>query len=249
MLWYKMWRESQVRFLISAFVLIGICVAVVLFQQTLRAQLHAESAPLNTYIGYIYQRIYAGFARGMFLIFALVLGLGGLQRERAHGSAGFTLALPVSRLRLVTVRMMIGLLEIVMLSLFPAALIPGLSRCVGESYPLSQALQFCVLWVGIGSAVFAFAFLASAIFENEYTALSVSVVAFFIYPLAVRLPWLRHYPLHIHYIMNGGGMAYFNPHTDLLIGPLPWTILFVTTVIVLGLIVSATLVTQKRDFS
>ncbi|HEY1947508.1 MAG TPA: hypothetical protein VGG97_10910 [Bryobacteraceae bacterium] len=249
MLWYKMWRDSRARFLISALVLTGICAAVVLFEETFRGQLHAKSAPLNTYIGYIYQRIYAGFARGMFLIFALVLGLGGLQRERAHGSAGFTLALPISRLRLMIVRTAIGLLEILALSLLPVVLIPVLSRFVGESYPLPQALQFCVLWIGIGSAVFAFAFLSSAIFASEYSALAVSVVAFFLYPMVARLPWLRPYPLHIHYIMNGSGMPYFNPRTDLLIGPLPWAILAVIAMVVLGLITSATLITQKQDFS
>src|SRR5882757_2870851 len=136
MLWYKMWRESQVRFLICALVLIVICVAVVLLEDTFRVQLHARTAPLNTYTGYIYQRIYAGFARGMFLILALVLGLGGLQRERAHGSAGFTLALPVTRLHLMTVRAAVGLLEILALALLPVLLVPGLSRLVGESYPL-----------------------------------------------------------------------------------------------------------------
>jgi ABC-2 type transport system permease protein len=248
MLWYKAWRESQSRFLISALVLGGICAAVVLFEQMFRAQLHATSAPLNTYAGYVYHRIYAGFARGTFLILALVLGLGGLQRERAHGSAGFTLALPVSRLRLMAVRATVGLVEIVVLSLLPVVLVPGLSRFVGEAYPLSQALQFSLLWVCIGSAVFGAAFLASTFFVSEYTALAVSLIAFYMYPLAVRLRPLRFYPLHIHYIMNGTGMAYFDPRTDLLIGPLPWAILSAAGAIALGLIVSATLITQREDF-
>jgi ABC-type transport system involved in multi-copper enzyme maturation permease subunit len=244
-----MWRVSQVRFLISALVLIAICAAVVLLEDMFRAQLHAKSAPLNTYIGYIYQRIYGGFARGMFLMLALLLGLGGLQRERAHGSAGFTLALPVRRLRLMTVRAAVGLLEILALALLPVLLVPGVSRLVGEYYPLSQSVHFCVLWFGIGSAVFSASYLSSAFFANEYSALAVSLVAFCVYPLAVRLPSLRRYPLHIHYIMNGTGMAYFDPHTDLLIGPLPWTVLLVVAMVALGLIISATLITQKKDFS
>jgi ABC-type transport system involved in multi-copper enzyme maturation permease subunit len=249
MLWHKMWRESRVRFLISVLALIGICSAIVLFERAFRAQLDAQGAPLNAYAGYIYQRIYGGFARGMFLILSLVLGLGGLQRERAHGSAGFTLALPVSRLRLMTVRGAVGLIEVLVLSLLPVVLVPGLSRLVEESYPLSQSLQFWVLWMGVGPAVFAFAFLSSAIFASEYTALAVSLVAFFIYPTAARLPWLRSYPLQIHYIMNGNGMPYFNPHTDLLIGPLPWTILSVIAMVAASFIASATLITQKQDFS
>src|SRR5512146_2794069 len=68
MLWYKAWRESRVRFLTSALVLIGICAAVVLLQQSFRAQLLTREAPLNTYAGYIYLRVYGGFARGTFLL-------------------------------------------------------------------------------------------------------------------------------------------------------------------------------------
>jgi ABC-type transport system involved in multi-copper enzyme maturation permease subunit len=249
MLWYKAWRESQNRFLTAAVVLIGICAAVVLFQEMFKTQLHAKSAPLNTYFGYIYQRIYGGFARGIFLLLALVLGLGGLQRERAHGSISFTLALPVSRLRLMIVRAAVGVLQILVLCLVPVMLIPGLSFLVGESYPLSQALQFSVLWLGVGSVTFAVAFLASAIFKNEYSALAVSLVAFYVYPLAVRLPSLRRYPLHIHYIMNGTGMPYFNRQTDLLIGPLPWTVLAVMVAAALASIGLATLIIQEQDFS
>ncbi len=213
-----------------------------------RAQLHAPSAPLSSYAGYIYLRIYGGFARGTFLVLALVLGLGGLQRERAHGSTGFTLMLPVSRGRLTGVRAAVGLAEILALSLLPVILVPGLSPFVGESYPLSQSLQFSLLWVSFGSVVFAAAFLSSVIFTSEYSALAVSLAVFFIYPLVARLPPLRPYPLHIHYIMNGTGMAYFDPRTDLLVGPLPWTVLAGAVAITAALVAYAAVLTERQDF-
>lgn len=249
MLFYKAWRESQMRFLISALVLAVICASVIFFQKMFRAEMHALREPLNTYAGYIYLRIYAGFARGIFLILVLVLGLGGLQRERAHGSACFTLALPVSRFRLMGIRALLGILEVAILALIPVILVPGLSAIVEESYPLMQSIQFSVLWICIGSAVFASSFLFSAIFTSEYTAMAVSFVVFLIYPLTTRIPALRPYPLQIHYIMNGNGMAYFDPRTDLLIGPLPWVILSVALTIALGMIASATLITLRQDFS
>ena len=249
MLWYKAWRESRVRFLTSALVLIGICAAVVLLQQSFRAQLHTREAPLNTYAGYIYLRIYGGFARGTFLLLALVLGLGGLQRERAHGTAGFTLALPVSRFKHVAVRAAVGMLQVVALSLVPLILVPGLSPFAGESYPWRQSLQFSLLWVVVGTVVFAAAFLASAIFANEYSALAVSLVAFLMYPLATHLSPLNRYPLNIYYIMNGIGMPYFDPHTDLLIGPMPWTILLWVATAALTFFAAATILAQKQDFS
>jgi ABC-2 type transport system permease protein len=249
MLWYKAWHESRVRFLISALVLIGICAVVVLLQQPFRAQLHTRETPLNTYAGYIYLRIYGGFARGTFLLLALVLGLGGLQREKAHGTAGFTLALPVSRFRHLAVRAAVGLLQVAALSLLPLALVPGLSPFAGEYYPWRQSLQFSLLWIVVGSAVFAAAFLASAVFANEYSALAVSLVAFLMYPLATHFSPLRRYPLNIHYIMNGIGMPYFDPRTDLLAGPMPWTILSVAAMVAMIFIASATVITRKQDFS
>jgi ABC-2 type transport system permease protein len=249
MLWYKAWRESQVRFLISALVLISICVMVVLLQQSFRAQLHTREMVWNTYAGYIYLRIYGGFARGTFLLLALVLGLGGLQRERAHGSAGFTLALPVSRFKHVAVRAAVGVLQVAALSMLPVMLVPALSRFMGQSYPWRQSLEFSLLWDVVGTTVFAAAFLASTIFTNEYSALAVSLVAFLMYPLATHLSPLRPYPLNIHYIMNGTGMPYFNPRTALLVGPVPWTILCVLAMVAMIFIASAAVITRKLDFS
>jgi hypothetical protein len=132
----------------------------------------------------------------------------------------------------MTVQAAMGLLEILALALLPVLLVPVLSRLVGESYPLSQSRHLCALWFGIGSVVFAAAYLSSALFANEYSALAVSLVALYIYPLAVRLPSLRQYPLHIHYLMNGTG-----------------TILLLVVMVALGFILSATIITQKKDFS
>jgi len=147
------------------------------------------------------------------------------------------------------VRAAVGLAEIVVLSLLPVVLIPGLSPLVHQTYPLSQALQFSLLWMAIGSVLFAAGFLASAVFASEYSALTLSFIAFYFYPLVVvRTPFLQGYPLHIHYIMNGTGMPYFDPRTSLFIGPVPWVILSVVAVITFGLITLSGRITQAQDF-
>jgi ABC-2 type transport system permease protein len=243
MLWYKAWRESRTRFLIAAFVLIGMCLAFVLFQNTFRAEIGVK-----TYVGYIHKLVYGGSARGLFLIFALVLGLGGLNKERALNTESFTLALPVSRLRLVTVRAVVGLLETAILSALPPLLIPDFSRFVHESYPFSQALQFGLLWIGCGAVVFAAAFLSSTVLAGDYSALTVAFLALMFYPPAVRFTALKRYPLDIHYIMNGNKMPYFDSRTDLFIGPFPWTILLVLIVVTFGLLALAARITQEQEF-
>ncbi len=225
MLYYKAWMESRSRFLIGLGVVTALCLTFVLFHEHFRSRMPVARGVLS-YSDFIYLRVYGGFVRGIFLFIALVLGLGGLNSERARNTLAFTLALPVRRGYLLATRAITGLAEVALLALLPALLIPGLSAGIGQSYAGSQSFSFFVLWVAIGWAVFASAFLASCLFENDYSALTASIIAFYIYPLVVaRTPFLRPYPLHIHYIMNGTGMPYLDARTHSFIGPMPWAIL------------------------
>jgi ABC-2 type transport system permease protein len=249
MFWYKAWRESRSRFLISAFVVIALCTVIVLFEDTLRAALRAKAGPPVAYVAYIYRLIYSGPVRGLFTIFALILGLGGLHREVAQKSIGFTLSLPVSRLKLVVVRAGIGLLQIVVLALLPVLLIQNLSPLVHESYPLSQTLQFSLLWMVGGAVVFSGAFLVSTVVRNEYSALTVAFIIFFFHSLLVAASPLRRYPLHLHHIMSGYEMPYFDASKSLLVGALPWAILMVITTITFSWIILVACITQRQEFS
>jgi ABC-type transport system involved in multi-copper enzyme maturation permease subunit len=248
MLCYKSWRESKARFLIAASVVSGLCVILVAFEPALHARFHARIA-VNTYAGYIYQFTYGGSVRGLFSILAPILGLGGIQRERAQHTDGFTLALPVSRRQLLTARAAVGMVEIAVLSLLPALVICGLSPLVNLAYPWSQALQFSVLWTVVGVSGFAAWLLASVIFSGDYTALTVCWIVGFFTTLVTQRPSIR--PLHLNgnYIMSGRDMPYFNPKTDLLIGPFPWGILLVTVTITLCVIALAVRITSTQDFA
>lgn len=62
------------------------------------------------------------------ILSAFLLGLGGMRREGATGTALFTLALPVKRMSLVQVRAALLLGESVGLALIPVILIPGTLR-------------------------------------------------------------------------------------------------------------------------
>ena len=249
MLWYKAWRESRAAFLICASVLVVMCITVVLFESVLRGFYGSQGAALLTYEQYVYRLIYSGSVRGLFSIFAIVLGLGGLQRERAYNSAGFTLALPVTRSQLVTVRAVAGLAQVTALSLIPVVLVPPLSRIVNHAYPISQALGFSVLWITCGAAVFSAAFLASTLFSGEYTALTVTFVTYFFSTGLAAIPGLNRYPLHINHIMNGYDMPYFNAGTGMLVGSLPWTILIGIAIVGSAFIALAERITLTRDFS
>src|SRR5882757_1731247 len=118
MLWFKAWRESRTRFLLSALLLVGVSAfAVLYYVHYYREELARGGEPLS-YARYIWLLIFKGgnSLRELFVILVLLLGMGGLLRERAHGSAGFTLALPIRRWQLIFSRGAVGVLETVALS-------------------------------------------------------------------------------------------------------------------------------------
>ena len=158
MLWYKAWRESRTRFLLSAVTIAGLSAGFVVFH---RAAAEISDKPL-TYMEYIWRIVYKGYLRELYVLLALLLGVGGLLRERDFGTAGFTLALPVSRLRAA-----VGLAQVAVLSLLPALVIPSLSPFIGQIYPWPQALQFARLWGAGGALIFMMGFLASSLFAEH----------------------------------------------------------------------------------
>ncbi|HEY7338857.1 MAG TPA: hypothetical protein VH639_28470 [Bryobacteraceae bacterium] len=247
MLWFKAWRESRPRFLICAGIVAAICILGVLLEGPAREQLGSRLVP-NSYVGYVYRLTYAGTVRGLFSLFASVLGLGGLQRERGLGTAAFTLILPVTRFRLILVRVGMGIVQIGAISLLPAAIIPALSRVTHQVYPLSQALQFSLLWFVCGIAGFAAWFLASTLFGSDFTAVTVCVASGFLLGVASQLSSLGAYLPSGNYVMSGFKMSYLDPQTDLLTGALPWRILLQISLQAAILMALAVRVTEKRDF-
>ncbi|HEX4808532.1 MAG TPA: hypothetical protein VH325_06365 [Bryobacteraceae bacterium] len=244
MLWYKAWRESRDRFLLSAVTIAALCVGFVVFH---RQGAEISDRPL-TYLEYIWRIVYKGYLRELFVLLALLLGIGGLLRERDHGTAGFTLALPVSRPHLVLVRAATGLLEIAVLSLLPALVIPALSPLVGQFYPWSQSIQFAILWTAGGAFIFVIGFVASNVFGGEYTAPIAAFLGLLLYSVIVDLPFLEHYPLDIHDMMSGVGMPYFKSSVATLAGPLPWAELAIIFLIVISLVALAGRIAEHQDF-
>ena len=201
-----------------------------------------------SYIEYIWELAYKGYLRELFVLLALLLGVGGLLRERDFGSATFTLSLPVSRLRLVSVRAVLGLVQVVALSLLPALLIPVLSPAAGQLYPWSQAMRYAVLWAVAGALIFMMGFLASSLFGGEYTAPLVALLALFVYSALSDLPFFERHSLDIHDIMSGEGMPYFQSNASILTGPLPWITLAIILLIVFSLVALAGAITRQQDF-
>ncbi len=229
MLWYKAWEESRTRFMITALVLAGFCFFATLFHQQIGSFGSGDTSAR------IYHLIYGGTAKGIFAILSIFLGLGGLIRERAHRTATFTLALPVSRLRLIGTQIGVGLSELAVLSFLPALLIPLLSRLAREPYRFADALHFSVLWLVCGSIIFASAYFLSVVLEGEYTAPVACYILLMLQALIASWGPLRPYRLNLMWTM-----AEF-PAT-------PWERLLSLTLIAFALFALAGWRTRKQDF-
>jgi len=248
MLWYKMWRESRIRFAISTAALLWMCGAVVLLQQQVRA--HADQ-PL-TYAHYIWSAVYKANTLDLFVLLVIVLGLGGVLQERAQGTDGFTLSLPVSRWRLTAVRAGVGMAQVAVLALLPALLMPLLSPFVGETYPFTRALQFSVLWAGCGIVVFALAFFFSTVLSGAYSPAIASITGLVACSTVAELPLFERHPafdllgtMHGAWLSNSGGVVSLASFA----APLPWLSLGLYGLLALCLVGAAGGITARRDFS
>jgi ABC-type uncharacterized transport system ATPase subunit/ABC-type transport system involved in multi-copper enzyme maturation permease subunit len=252
MLWYKAWRESRVRFMLGAALLSFLCVAFMLRART-EVPLLAAQFPKFSYSMFVWGSIYGNLNPTVFVVLAMVLGLGGLQRERASGTAAFTLALPVSRIQLVATRVGVGLLEVAALALVPVVLVPTLSPFLaGQSYPVTQALQFALLFAGWGAAAFATGFLWSTLLAGEFTAAAACIVTPVVSKVITQsnmtppnLVALRWFPLATYDSMSG-----FPPYLDKndLLVQLPWTALLVLALVAAGIFGMAARITRQQDF-
>jgi ABC-type transport system involved in multi-copper enzyme maturation permease subunit len=247
---HKAWRESSGRFLLGAALLSAICVLGVFCRRSLMNVFAPNEAFAATpYIGYVYHLIYGGPGRGLFVILAIVLALGGLQRERLHRTVGFTLALPVKRASLVFAQALLGLGQVAVLSALPLLLLSVSSWLADVAYPLGQMLRFGLLWLAGGSLFYALAFLLATLFASEYTALAASFVFMIFYPITVMFPPLSRYPLNVHHIMSGLAMPYFDANQALLVGAPPWALLVSMFAVAGVLLILAVQIVKHRNYS
>lgn len=248
MLWYKVWRESSVRFLISAASIAGVCLVRVLFEHRFFPDVAHERPGVHNYIQYLYWTIFGAGGRGLLQLSCLLLGLGGLQRDRKQNTLGFTLALPIRRPRLVMIRALVGYFQVFALSLLPPFIVWATSPLVHQSMPLSYGLNFLPFWTIGGFATFSVTFLCSVLFTSEYTALAVGSVSYFFYIIVCQsVNPFRLYPLHVAEFMGGRLGNVIDANTLLWTGNSSFTLLAGFTLAAITIIAACTFITTRQD--
>jgi ABC-type transport system involved in multi-copper enzyme maturation permease subunit len=244
MLIYKAWLETRGRFLAGLALLVAISAYTVVRAPGIihdRKQFRQEHI---LYAQYIWILLYKGYLQSLWILSAVMLGLGGLWREKAAGVAGFTLSLPVSRRQLVLVRALVGAAEAATLAVIPSVTVWAISRLSGQSYPLNEAIMHSILMAGGGLIFYGSGLLLSHLMQGEFSAPTLGLGACLVLYVAFHLLRIETYnPFDLM-----SGKHYLDPNTFLLSGDLPLLPLAVFLVLSVLLIFTSVKVAELREF-
>jgi ABC-2 type transport system permease protein len=243
MLCYKAWRESRLGFLLSVAALVFFLGVYTMFPRI--DPLHRYTYTQETYL-----ITYRGAVRNMFIVLTLLLGMGGLLRERSHHAVGFTLALPVSRFKLVATRAGVGVAEMAVLALVPALLLPVFTGLSHHTYPsFAQALQFSAVWIGCGTIFFAAGFFLSSVVSGDYPTAAACLICLFAYLMVLNLDFFERFPsLDLFNVMSGERMPYFSGRDTCALTYLPWRTLLIIALLACVVLSAARQIIERLDF-
>ena len=250
MLWYKSWLETRWRFAIGiALLLCSAAVTVFSYPYVLKLvplvpnvegelgrQIREAAELARTFRGFVWSEWFHQNQSQLVTLFAILLGTAGFLSR--SGGALFTLSLPVSRQRLVSVRAAAGLVELFLLALVPSLVIPLLAPAIGQSYGIGAAFLHG-LCVFIASAVFYnLALLLSTIFGDAWRPLLIAIAAAIALSVVERV--LRDSGVSLFRVMSAE--SYFRH------GELPWAGLLASGAIAAALYYAAVANLARRDF-
>jgi ABC-2 type transport system permease protein len=239
MLWYKFWLESRLRFLLSLAGLVLFAAFFVLITDRYGVlPKPAKEYHMQLFIAHQY-------LVGLWMLSIVLLGMGGLLRERATGISQFTLALPAERIQLVWVRFGAYLTESIALALAPWITLVLITHFTGQQWSFREALFFDSLLIGGGLAFVGLTTLVSSLVEGEYTAPVVAFGIILVMQVASNsVSWLK--PLDFWRLQ--GGFNCIDPSTWLMVRPFPWAEILLSLLFLLLAMVASIKAIERREF-
>jgi ABC-2 type transport system permease protein len=241
-IWFKTWVESRQRFLLaSAAILLAVVWAVLNCDEAMR---RFDRVPPITFTQYVWL-VYAGRFQLVWAASALFLGLGGLIREHAFGTAQYTVSLPVTRSRWLNARAIIGLGEASVLAVIPVIAIPIAARMVGRTYPPFEALKLSGLLLAAGIVFFFLGVFYSSLLEGEFASMIAGL--FSIYLIFTAQDYLYRWAPYFSMSNFLSGADVVDRATGFLTA-IPWPGVLKSLAAAALLYVSAREITAHRDF-
>lgn len=255
MLFYKAWVDTRTRFFIGLAILaMGGCGSVLAYPRLLELMPLASTTELTgplgdevrqsmelarSFGGYIWSQWFRQNATQLMVLFAVLLGTGGLAAQRAGGVALFTLALPMARAQLVGAQAVTGLVQVAALAAVAALTIPLVAPVIGQRYGLVDAVVHATCLFAGGAVFLALASWLSTLFEERWKSVLLAVCVPMLLAVVERLTpdWPN---LGFFRVMSAG--AYFQG------GGLPWVGLLVSLLVAGGLFYAAARQLEAIDF-
>jgi ABC-type transport system involved in multi-copper enzyme maturation permease subunit len=252
MLWYKSWLETRWRFFIGlGLFTLSAGGVVYVYPQVMKLiprlgdldtsgalgeRIKDAVALQRDYRGYIWSQWMRQNLTQMATLFAVILGSVGPYSQR---SELFTLSLPVSRRRLVSVRALAGLGELLVIIVVSFLVIPLFSPSVGQRYGVGAALVHALCAFVASAAFFSLAALLSTSFSDIWRPLLIACAAAIVLWIAGQV--IRELsPYSIFTLMNGE--KYFRS------GELPWVGLLAAASLSAAMLYAAVVNIERRDF-
>ena len=255
MLWYKSWLETRWRFVIGLVLLMFSAASTVFtypeviklisgmpnpdLSGALGRRVSETLALARDFRGYVWSQWFRQNLIQMWGIFAVLLGTGGLVSQASGGGAIFTLSLPASRNRLLGVRAVTGLVELLVLAIVPPLLVPVFSTAIGESYAVSDALVHGACMFIAGTMFFSLAFLLSTVFSDVWRPLLIAL------GLALALACLEQF---VEGASRYGVFEVMSAESYFRTGSLPWVGLLISAAASAALLYAAATNIASRDF-
>jgi len=173
-LWRKNWLESRTRFIGSVAVMLLVVAWDILDSK--HGMSRFDRIPPITFAQYV-AHLFGGHFQWLWVTSVLFLGLGGLVREDALGTAQFTLTLPFRRRQWILIRSALGLIQAAVLALIPVLVIPVAASIVGYSYSAWEALKFSGLLFMAGVVFFFGSIFWSSLLSGEFSAIAISGIS------------------------------------------------------------------------
>jgi len=242
MIWRKTWLESRGRFLVTASML-ALTVAWWILDAD-RQMARYDIKPAMTFTRYV-SIVYGGHIQLFWLASCIILGVGGLVRERAQGTAQFTLVLPISRQRWMAMRAAVAAAEAAVLALLPVIVIPIAAAVTGRSYPPWEALKFSFLLFFSGFVFLSLSLLYSSLLPGDAAAVGAGAMSVY---LAFNSQNYFYYWLPRFNISRFiSGFEFLDLRTGFLTG-WPWSGVLASLSIASVLIWAATQIIRRQDF-
>jgi ABC-type transport system involved in multi-copper enzyme maturation permease subunit len=255
MLWRKAWLETRGRF-VAALLILTVLAGAKVYEYVVTQRMmplaeavlsRADSSPLGTAIreavevqrefrGFIWYNGFADNLTQLGVLFAVLLGCGGLLAEAKKGSALFTLSLPVTRRQLFGARVGTGLTQCFVLAMVPPLAVPLLAPAIGQSFSVIDALAHGLCLFVVGAMFFSLASFLSTLFGDLWRPLLIAIL---IACLAAAVQFVAP-QLGLFKVMSGE--SYFRN------GTLPWMGFITTAVLASALLYGAAETLERRDF-